>query len=357
MTRRFTGLILGGLLASSLAAPSAAQEKLQLTAAFGHPEVYLWVSTFHDVFIPTLAEELAKTGEIQIDWTEAYGGTLVKLGSEAEGFQQGILDAGFVNAIFNPATLGVMNLTYAMPFGPSDPKQVTTAAEKALTDTPGVLDGLADAQGVVYIGGGIAIDDYNIAANKPLPKLADFQGIKIGGGGPNLPWLAPTGAVGVQGSYVTFYNDISTGVYDGNIGWMTANVPGKIYEVAPYWNQWHFGAMYIGGLGVSKMRWDTFSDDTKDAFRTAAAAYSEAYFTEQAARYDTARDTLLANGGEIVEGDAGDRETWIADLPNPTTAWRAASEARGEPALDVLTAYRDALAADGFTFGRDYLSE
>lgn len=149
------------------------------------------------MFIPTLAAELAKTGEVEIDWTEAYGGTLVKIGSKAEGFQQGILDAGFVNAIFNPATLGVINMTYAMPFGPTDPRQVTAAAEAALTDTPGVLDGLADAQGVVYIGGGIAIDNYNIAANKPLPRLADFQDIKIACGGPNPPWLALTGAVGV----------------------------------------------------------------------------------------------------------------------------------------------------------------
>lgn len=357
MKHSFGNLVAGGLVAAGLAIPAQAQEKVQLTAAFGHPEVFLWVSTFRDVFIPVLEEELAKTGEIEIEWTEAYGGTLVKIGSEVEGFETGIADAGFVNAIFNPATLGIMNMTYAMPFGPTDPRQVTAAAEAALYNTEGLLDDLAESNGVVYIGGGIAIDDYNIGATKALPTLADFEGLKIGGGGPNLPWLEPTGAVGVQGSYVTFYNDIATGVYDGQIGWMTANVPAKMYEVAPYWNQWHFGAMYIGGIGVSKMRWDTFSDDTKAAFRTAAAAYSEAYFTEQDARYNAAKETLLANGGEIIEGDAADRAKWIAELPNPTSAWRAAAEARGEPALEVLTAYRDALAADGFTFERDYIAE
>lgn len=89
---------------------------------------------------------------------------------------------------------------------------------------------------------------------------------------------------------------------------MTANVQVRMYEVAPYWNQWHFGAMYIGGLGVSKMRRDTFSDDTTAAFRPAAAACWEAYFTEQAARNDAARDTLLASGGKIVEGNVGDRQ-------------------------------------------------
>jgi len=350
-------LLVGGVIAATLAIPANAQEKLRLTAAFGHPEVFLWVSTFRDVFIPVLAEELAKTGEVEIEWTEAYGGTLVKVGSETESFQTGIADVGMANAIFNPATMGIMTMTYAMPFGPTDPRQVTAAAEAALLNTEGVMADLTESTGMVYIGGGIAIDDYNIGATKALPTMADFAGMKIGGGGPNLPWLAPTGAVGVQASYVTFYNEISTGVYDGQIGWMTANVPSKMYEVAPYWNQWHFGAMYIGGIGVSEMRWDTLSDSTKAAFHSAAAAYSEAYFTEQAARYDSSEAALLANGGTIVEGDAADRARWIAELANPTTAWRLASEARGEPALEVLQAYSDTLAADGFTFTRDYLAE
>lgn len=357
MSRLFVTLAAAGIAATSLTAPAHAQEKLRLTAAFGHPEVFLWVSTFRDTFIPTLREELAKTGEVEIDWTEAYGGTLVKVGSEAEAFEQGLIDISFNNAVFNSATMGAFNLTYAMPFGPTDARQVTAAAEQALNSVDGLLDDLADATGMVYIGGGIAIDDYNIAATSKLENLSDFEGLKIGGAGPNLKWLEPTGAVGVQASYVSFYNDLSAGVYDAQIGWMTANVPARMYEVAPYWNEWHLGAMYVGGLGVSKIRWDTFSDSTKEAFRTAAAAYSAAYFEAQEARYDTARDTLLESDGVIVDVNAEDRAKWIAELPNPTSAWRAAAEARGEPAIELLHAYVEALSETGFSFQRNYLAD
>lgn len=323
-------LVACGVVAAALAIPAQAQERIQLTAGFGHPEVFLWVTTFRDTFIPVLAEELARTGEVEIDWTEAYGGTLVKVGSEAEAFQLGIMDVGFINAIFNPSTMGIMLPSYAMPFGPTDSRLVTAAAEAALSGTPGVLEELADTAGFVYIGGGFAIDNYSISATQPLSTLADFQGLRIGGGGANLAWLAPTGAVGVQGSYVSFYNDINAGVYDGQIGWMTANVPARVYEVAPYWNEWNFGAMYVGGLAVSSMRWDTFSDATRDAFRSAADAYSEAYLTAQEARYHLAEAVFLENGGHIIEVDAADRLQWIAEMPNPTAAWRAAIEARGE---------------------------
>ena len=156
---------------------------------------------------------------------------------------------------------------------------------------------------------------------------------------------------------MSFYNDIKTGVYDGNIGWMTANVPAKLYEVAPNWNLTHFGAMYIGGMGVSKQQWDTFSDGTKAAFRAAAAAYTKAYFDEQEARYDAAKKTLVEAGGKLVEFDPAERTAWIKALPNPTAAWIKAAEARGEPARPVLEAYRDRLKATGFAFERDYLAE
>ena len=344
-----------GLMA--LAQPVWAQEKIQITIASGHPEVFLWVKHMHDSFIPAVDAALAEIGEVEIQWTEAYGGTLMKLGSEAEAMQTGLVDVAMASGVFDPANMGILNITYAMPFGPTDPQMVTNAVEDALTSTDGLIDQLADESGVVYIGGGVAIDGYNIAATKPIRTRADMAGVKIGGAGPNLAWLDTTGAVGVQGSYVTFYNDIQTGVYDGNIGWMTANVPAKMYEVAPYWNEVGFGAMYIGGMGVSKMRWDEFSDSTRDAFRRGAEAYAAGFFAEQAERFDAARTTLTDNGGEIVEMEPAERQAWIDEMSNPVTAWRDAAAARGEPVDDVLAAYRDNLAAAGFTFPRDYLAE
>lgn len=352
--------ICGGLAAITFGFCSSsafARQTIRLTVATGHPEVFLWVKHLKETFIPAVDAELAKTGEVEIEWTQGYGGTIVKLGSETEAFQSGIIDVGQMSGVFNPATMGLLNMTYAMPFGPADARGVTAAVEKALADTEGALAGLEEATNVIYIGGGIAIDDYNIASVKPLKTIADMDGVKFGGSGPNLGWLAGTGAVGVQGSYVTFYNDIKTGVYEGNIGWVTANVPAKLQEVAPYWNDVNFGAMYIGGLGVSKVVWDTFSDETKAAFRTAATAYTSAYFDEQEANYEAARKKLGETGGTIVEFERAERSKWIAALPNPTTAWMAAADARGEPARAVLEAYRDNLAATGFTFERDYLAE
>lgn len=358
MLRKKTLSLLTAFAFSAIPFAASATETIKLTVAMGHPEVFLWVKLVKDVFIPTVNEELAKTGEVKVDWTEGYGGTIVKLGSEVDALQSGIVDVGQMSGVFNPATLGLLNMTYAMPFGSTDALAVSNAVEKALRNTPGALDAVEKATGIHYIGGGISINDYNIGANKPMKTLADMNGVKIAGAGPNLAWLRGTGAVGVQGSFVSFYNDIKAGVYDGYVGWMDAGVSAKLYEVAPNWNATHFGAMYIGGLGVATPVWEGFSENTKKAFLTAAATYAKAYHEQQAAQYDAAVKKFKDNGGVINEMDPAERTKWINELPNPTTDWIKAADARGEPAADVLKTYAAALKDDaGFTFERDYLAK
>lgn len=356
MRNRYLPLLAATVAVLALSAPARATETLRLTLAMGHPEVFLWVKHMRETFIPTLAAELARHGEVQIEWTEAYGGTLVRLGSEIDAFQAGIMDVGQISGVFDPARGGILNVSYAMPFGPTDPALVTAAAEHALAST-GALDVLQETLGVVYIGGGIAIDNYNLGANRPLATLADMAGIRIGGAPSNHAWLDGSGAVAVRGAYTSFYNDIQTGVYAGHVGWITASVPARLYEVAPYWNEVNFGSMYIGGIGVAQATWDRLSERTREAFRTAARAYTEAYHAEQAARFEAARAAWAANGGSFVAFDEGDRARWIAAMANPTAAFIAAAEGRGEPGRAVLEAYAAYLAERGFTFPRNYLAE
>ncbi|MCB1388066.1 MAG: TRAP transporter substrate-binding protein DctP [Rhodobacteraceae bacterium] len=350
------GALALGVSSLALSAPALATETLHLTVAMGHPEVFLWVKHIHETFIPVLAQELGRTGEVEVEWTEAYGGTLVRLGSEIEAFQTGIMDVGQLSGVFDPAGAGILNISYAMPFGPTDSTLVTQASEAALRES-GALDVLQEATGVVYIGGGIAIDNYNIGANREIHTLEDMNGLRIGGAPSNHAWLDGSGAVAVAAGYPNFYNDIQTGVYSGHMGFITASTPARLYEVAPYWNEVNFGSMYIGGLGVSQERWDSFSESTREAFRTAAAAYSTAYLAEQTARIEAARAAYEAGGGHFVAMDAAERQHWIDAMANPTTAFIAAGEARGEPARQALELYRAYLADHGFAFDRDYLAE
>ena len=54
------------------------------------------------------------------------------------------------------------------------------------------------------------------------------------------------GAVPVTSTLPTLYNDLATGVGEGNIIFPSAQAGGfKFYEVAPYWKVMGFGAMAV----------------------------------------------------------------------------------------------------------------
>ena len=78
-------------------------------------------------------------------------------------------------------------------------------------------------------------DDYGIGTVKPWSKANDLKGVKIVAAGPNLPWVSLFGAVPVTSTLPTLYNDLATGVGEGNIIFPSAQAGGfKFYEVAPY---------------------------------------------------------------------------------------------------------------------------
>ena len=355
VTRSVRRLCVAGVVASLLcmaSLPARAQETIRMTIAAGHPSIFLWVRLFSDSFIPTVDAELAKTGKYKIAWTEAYGGTLAKIGSELETMQQGISDVGAVGTIFHSSKMPLNNVSFFVPFGPSDTDVVT----KAISGAQETREMKAEwaKYNLVHLAS-ISLDSYHIVANFPFSKIEDLKGRKIGGGGPNMSWIKNTGAVGVQGNLNTFYNDIKTGVYEGAMIFATASVPSKLFEVAPNLIKIDFGAMATGALAINKSRWEKLPEEVKAAFRRGALVYQATYQAEQISRTESALAAWQRAGGKIIVLDAAERARFVKMVPNPTESWfKQAGEAS---AKKVLEAYMNSASATGFKFPRDFDKE
>jgi TRAP-type C4-dicarboxylate transport system substrate-binding protein len=328
-----------------------AQEQIKLTVAAGHPPIFLWVKHLKESIMATVDAELAKTGKYKIVWTEAYGGTLAKIGSELETMQQGISDWGVVATVFQSSKLPLNNVTYFVAYGPADADTVIAAVDK-VQQLP-ELKAEWNKYNVTYLAG-FAIDNYGLATTFPITRMEDLNGHKIGGAGPNLAWLKNTGAIGVQGSLNTFYNDIKTGVYEGAIAFITSAVPAKLYEVAPYYTVASMGAMYAGGVAFNKARWDRLPGEVKAAFHKGAEAYRKNYAAEQNARVAGAIDAWRKAGGKMNELSAAEQHRLVKAIPNPTVDW---IKQAGPAAKTVLAQYMDAVRAAGFKFPRDFDKE
>ena len=65
----------------------------------------MWVKEFSEFFIPEVNKRLEETGNHQIEWQEAYGGTIVKPKGVLEGIKLGLGDIGIVTTVFHNSKL------------------------------------------------------------------------------------------------------------------------------------------------------------------------------------------------------------------------------------------------------------
>ena len=235
------------------AAPSMAQQVIKMSVAAGHPPVFLWVKLTDEVFIPEVDKRLAAAGgKYKIDWTKAWGGTLMKLGTESKGVADGVADIAIVSTIFEAAKFPLQNVTYYTPFGSDD----VGVINQTMLDLQKSIPAMADAwtkNGLVFLNG-MALDSYHIWTKFPVTRIEDLQGKKLSAPGPSANWVKGTGAVAVAGSLNSYYEDIKSGVSDGALVFATGAWGAKLHEVAPYITKVNFGAMFAGGLAMNKCR-------------------------------------------------------------------------------------------------------
>lgn len=327
-------------------------ETYSATVVAGHPPVFRWVRMLDEAFYPAVNAALADHGhEIQFDGQ--YGGTIAAVGEELETIEAGLAELGTCEALFDPAKLGVQNVTYYTPFVTSDVRQVGELMDRLHREDPRMQQAYLD-NGNTYIGGPIIIDDYLLMTNFPVESLADLEGRKIAAPGAATNWLSGTGAVGVSGNLTTYYNELRTGVYDGVIVFASAALPGKLHEVAPYITRSGLGAQFAAGICANTDWYAALPPEVQDALVTGADAARDWYLAELETAVEEAFAVMAEASATIRDASDEMRQAWADGMENAALTWAAELDARGEPGTEILTTYMDAMRASGATPLRDW---
>ena len=347
-------LALAALLAAAgFTAPAHAQQTLRLTAVAGHPPVFLWVKLLDEFFIPEVDKRVAAAGgKVKIEWTRAFGGTLVKLGNESKGIADGIADIGFVSTIFEAPRFPMQNVSYFAPFGTDDIATVGNVVNDMQKNIP-AMGQTWTKNGLVYLGG-TALDSYHIFTTFPLKSVDDLKGKKITAPGPSANWIRDTGAVAVAGNLNTYYEDIKSGVSNGVVTFATGAWGAKVYEVAPYITKVNFGAQYAGGIAMNKGRFDKLPKDVQKIFLDVGAEYSQRFAAAQSAAAAGLLKKMEEAGAKISELPPAERKRWADTLPPVAKTWAADLQAKGMPGDQVLHSFMDGLKKAGVQPVRDW---
>ncbi len=354
MTRRtLLAILLAAVLGLGGVATAQAQQIIKLTAVAGHPPVFLWVKTMDEVFLTEVDKRLAAGGnKYKIEWTKAWGGTLVKLGAESKGVADGVADVGLVSTVFEAPKFPLQNVTYFTPFGSEDIALISKTVSALQESIPAMGDAWRK-NGLVYLGG-MALDSYHIWTKFPLTRIEDLQGKKISAPGPAAGWIRGTGAVAVAGNLNSYYEDIKSGVSDGVLVFSTGAWAAKVHEVAPYITKVNFGSMFSGGIAVNKSRFEHFPPEVQQAFREAGEVWSAAYARAQSAAVNAAMQKMIDAGAKVSELSDVERKRWADALSPVAKTWAADAQSKGLPGNEVLTAYIADLIKGGAKLPRDW---
>ncbi len=343
------------LLALSTGAIEAARaETISLTAVSGYSPVASWVHMFQAYFMPEVDRRLAERGgDYDIAWTEGFSGTVVKPRGEFEAIETGIGDIGIVVTPFHVDKLPLYNVAFVTPFVTDDLPLVVRTIDSLTARFPEMQQSW-DQYNQVYLAATGTVDTYQVVTATPIRALADFDGMKIGGAGPNLLWLEGIGATGVNSTLAEWYNGIKNGIYEGCIVWAEAAGNFKLYEVAPYYLKADLGAVNSFAVTVNKDVWDTLPAVVQEVLRDVAIDYRD-----ESAKFvvDTATKGMQAytdNGGEILELAQDQRKQWANALPDIAGAWADDLESQGLPGRAILEAYMDSMRAADQPIYRDW---
>jgi TRAP-type C4-dicarboxylate transport system substrate-binding protein len=332
---------------------AAGDEPIKLTVASSQATTLAWVGAMHTLVVPEVDRRLVARGSSQrIRWTEAYGGSLYKYGETLEAIEIGLTDMGWVGTLWELSKLPLQNVTYYVPFASDDFRTVVDIVNELHRTVPAMNDAWTE-QNVKFLGAS-ALDTYHLMTNFPLRSVDDLRGRKILAPGPSAAWLEGTGAVAVDGSLTTYYQQIQTGVADGVVTILTGAAPNRLHEVAPYITLVGLGSQVTGALAINLDTWNRLPADVRGVLEQLGPEYSEGVADEIAKRYETSIERMRGEGATVTELPLAEKQKWLAAMPDIASRWIEATERRGIPAGEVLRAYLAAVRARGGTPLRDW---
>lgn len=347
-------LTLGALSVMALSAPVAA-DTFTLRVGSGHPNgPAVYVTDTANFFVPEVKRRVAEETEHTIEFVEGYGGAMAGVAETLEAVQNGILDVGAYCICFEPAKLFLHNFPYYAPFGPQDSDQAMSAVRSVYNDVPWLTEQFTAEYGQELIGLH-GWDNYHLGTTDPWDTVDDLKGVKVGGAGPNLPWLEFAGAIPVQSTLPDGYLSLQTGVYNGWLMFPSAYLGFKFHEPAPNYTLIGFGAMPVNALTVNSRTMARLPEDVQQIIREVGAAYEAQSGGSLNAAQKRGLDGLKAAGANVRSLAAEAQAEWAASLTGFPQQQATEADGRGQPGTEVMNAYLAAVTAAGHAWPVEYV--
>jgi TRAP-type C4-dicarboxylate transport system substrate-binding protein len=351
--KRFSSVAVPCALAAALVAGPAAAETMKITVVAAAPPQVTNVKVTKENWIPYINEALKKSGkDFQIEWKEAYGGSLATFNEVFEAVEEGIGQVGMILKNFEESKLPLDQYFYMVPFNRTTIPQMVAIDKEMHKKIPEMNKAYLD-HNQVFLGSG-ATESTDIFTTFPLKTVEDLKGHKIGASGAMGHYLRGTGAVVVTSSMLDSYTSIRNGVYEGYPISISLAGAYRTYQAAKNYTEVHFGVTATSGLSVNKKTWDALPDFAKAIFKDASAKWAGWQEEVDAQRRAGYIKAMKEQGVTFSEMPASERQKWAKLMPNIAKEWAESLDKKGQPGTLVLNTYMDLLRGKHIEMARQW---
>ena len=342
--------------AAALALGSAQAENFTLRLASGHAPGFHFVDLAREYFVPELKKRVAAQTSHQLNVLEAYGGTVAKPAEVLDATQSGIVDLGLFCLCHVGGKLRAQNFPYFLPFGPTDPATALRATRRVYDETPELNQQLERDfnQKLLAL---IPFDPYDLISTKPIAAVAELKGRKVGGAGPNLPWVEKLGAIPVSTTGPEVYTSMQSGVYEAVIAFASIMDAQKLYDVAPHYTQTGLGAttvlaLHINANSLKKLPPEVqkIVVETARDFEKRAGDYTREVYTNKLRQIGT-------KGARVAELSTAQRAAWAEALKTFPNEKAKELDRAGLPGSQIMRRFIAAAEAEGHKWPVRYTIE
>lgn len=348
--------ILAASAIAALAHPAAAQDVIRMTAGSSHPEMIPWVGNMKSQIVDRINPALEEAGvDLRIEWTESYGGVLYGVGDTLEAVADGLVDIGWVGAMFEPGNMPIHNAPYAVPFSTPDPLMALDIMDLLSSTHPLFVDEWTK-NNLVYLGT-MSTDGYQIYSKEPIRTPADLAGKKVLGSASVGAWIEGYGATFINSGIPSFYNQMETGVGDAALLITSGALSISLHEVGPYVTVLDMGPAPGGGVAMNLDTWNSLPPEAQEIFRQLGKNYNTALKEEVAALRDGALAKMEADGATLITLTDAEKAEWAAALPDIAGAWVEEQAGRGVDGRQAIDLFLAELDSQGVTPLRDWSAQ
>lgn len=330
-----SGLAVAAALVIGGAGTATADNTYNIKLATGHPPGFHYVKFFKEYFAPELIRRVAARTDHKMTVTELYSASAVKVTETLEGLEKGVIDIGGFCYCFEAAKLPLHAFQVWVPFGPASSIKSLAVARDVYATTPELIEVFEKKYNQKLLGL-IVLDPYEIISRKPLLKLSDMKGYKIGAAGANLAWLKPAGAIPVQTNGSIAYTSLQTGVYDAIVGFASFFESAKFYELAPHYIKTGLGSVTWLAVHMSLNSYNKLPPEIQTIIDELGRDFEAVVAMDKEADYLPALSRIAAAGGIIHELSDEVKAEWAESLKGLPAAKAKEFDAKGYPATATI---------------------